>query len=381
MLATPKITAQPYRWADPARIPQRQWIYGRSLIRRFLSSTVAPGGVGKSTLALADAVAMATGKDLVGVKPVGPLRVWYWNFEDPIEEIERRVAAIMLHYKLTEEDIGYRLYINSGRDTPITLARESQQGLQIDTDTLSRLREQIEELEIDVLMLDPFVATHGVSENDNAKINLVLQLWAKLADLTDIAIDVTHHVRKGQSGQGAFTTDDGRGASAFRDAVRSSRVLNPMTKEEAEKIGIDNPRSYFRCENGKANLAPPPDKATWYHLKSVSLGNGDPNDPEGGDQVAIVTPWQWPDPLAGVTGGDFEKVASVIRRGKWRENSQAAAWVGNAVGEALDLDISKKADKARVAGMLKIWLASGSLKIVEGQDEKRETRKFVEVAE
>jgi hypothetical protein len=381
MLATPKITAQPYRWADPARIPQRQWIYGRSLIRRFLSSTVAPGGVGKSTLALADAVAMATGKDLVGVKPVGPLRVWYWNFEDPIEEIERRVAAIMLHYKLTEEDVDGRLFINSGRDTPITLARESQQGLQIDTDTLSRLREQIEDLEIDVLMLDPFVATHGVSENDNAKINLVLQLWAKLADLTDIAIDVTHHVRKGQSGQGAFTTDDGRGASAFRDAVRSSRVLNPMTKEEAEKIGIDNPRSYFRCENGKANLAPPPDKATWYHLKSVSLGNGDPNDPEGGDQVAIVTPWQWPDPLAGVTGGDFEKVASVIRRGKWRENSQAAAWVGNAVAEALDLDVSKKVDKARVAGMLKIWLASGSLKIVEGQDEKRETRKFVEVAE
>jgi hypothetical protein len=154
-----------------------------------------------------------------------------------------------------------------------------------------------------------------------------------------------------------------------------------MTKEEGEKIGVDNPRAYFRCENGKANLAPPPDKATWYHLKSVSLGNGDPNDPEGGDHVAIVTPWQWPDPLAGVTGSDFEKVAAVIRRGKWRENSQAAAWVGNAVGEALDLDASKKADKARIAGMLKIWLASGSLRIVEGQDEKRETRKFVEVAE
>ncbi|BBC00110.1 AAA family ATPase [Bradyrhizobium elkanii] len=381
MLATPKITAQPYRWIDPSRIPQRQWIYGRSLIRRFLSSTVAPGGVGKSTLALADAVAMATGRDLLGVKPAAPLRVWYWNFEDPLEEIERRVAAIMLHYRLTEEDVGGRLYINSGRDTPITMVRETAQGLQIDSDTLSRLRNQIEELEIDVLMLDPFVATHGVSENDNAKINLVLQLWAKLADLTDIAIDVTHHVRKGQSGQGSFTTDDGRGASAFRDAVRSSRVLNPMTKEEGEKIGIDNPRAYFRCENGKANLAPPPDKATWYHLKSVSLGNGDPNDPEGGDHVAIVTPWQWPDPLAGMTGADFERVAAVIKRGKWRENSQASAWVGRAVGEALDLNVDNKADKAKIASMLKIWLASGSLIIVEGQDEKRETRKFVEVAE
>ena len=36
---------------------------------------------------------MATGKALLGVKPEGLFRVRIWNGEDPIEEMERRIAA------------------------------------------------------------------------------------------------------------------------------------------------------------------------------------------------------------------------------------------------------------------------------------------------
>ena len=85
-----------------------------------------------------------------------------------------------------------------------------------------------------------------------------------------------------------------------------------------------------------------------------------------------MKPWEWPDPLAGMTGQDFEKVAAVIRRGKWRENVQAKAWVGHAVAEALGMDASKQGDRARISGMLKIWLAAGSLIVVEGQDDNRD---------
>lgn len=374
------ITATPYQWSDPSRTPRRQWLYGRHLLRRFLSSTVAPGGTGKSSLALVDAVAMAAGRNLVGSSPAGPLGVWYWNFEDPLEEIERRLAAICMQYGIKHADLEGRLFINSGRDTPIVIATDTPQGLHIDTVVLQRIRQQIEELEIDVLMLDPFVATHGVSENDNAKINLVLQMWAKLADLTEIAIDVTHHVRKGQSGQGVFTTEDGRGASAFRDAVRSSRVLNGMSKDEGEKAGVANHRTYFRVENGKANLCLPPDKADWFHLTSVSLGNGEPNDPDG-DSVGVVTPWQWPDPSADVTAADFVAVAQVVRRKPWRENRQAADWVGLAVAEALNLSIAIKAEKAKIVALLKMWFEHGSLRVVDGLDPKGMPRKFVEVSD
>src|SRR4051794_10360994 len=149
-------------------------------------------------------------------------------------------------------------------------------------------------------MIDPFVRSHGAPENDNGKINLVSQLWSTLADLTDIAIDLTHHVRKGQSGQGEYTAEDGRGASALLAAVRSARVLNTMAKDEAERYGIENRRRYFRVDNGKSNLAPPPDKADWREIVSVPLGNG----PLGadGDYVGVVMAWEPPSPLDWVKG-------------------------------------------------------------------------------
>src|SRR5690606_4620106 len=60
------IAAKPFIPVDPATIPPREWLYGRHLMRKFVSVTVAPGGVGKSSLAIVEAVAMASGKPLLG---------------------------------------------------------------------------------------------------------------------------------------------------------------------------------------------------------------------------------------------------------------------------------------------------------------------------
>src|SRR5262249_19847842 len=157
------------------------------------------------------------------------------------------------------------------------------------------------------------------------------------------------------------------------------RVLNSMSKDEGERAGVENHRLYFRAYNDKANLAPPADVSDWYRLDSVDLENGTALGP--GDSVGVARQWQWPDAMAGVTGTDFELVAQAIRRGKWREHPTAAAWVGKAVADVLGLDLAKRADKAKVVGMLKVWIAAGSLRIVDGEDEKRNPRKFVEVSD
>ena len=100
-----------------------------------------------------------------------------------------------------------------------------------------------------------------------------------------------------------------------------------------------------------------------------------------GDSVGVVIPWKWPDPLDGITGNDFEKAAAEIRKGNWRENIQSNEWVGYAVAKALKLDPTKKADKAKAAGLVKIWIKTGALVVVEEQDAKRNVRKFVRVAD
>src|ERR1700730_16180248 len=48
----PLIKATPFVFREPRLIPPRQLLYGRHLIRRFISCTVSPGGLGKSSLAL-----------------------------------------------------------------------------------------------------------------------------------------------------------------------------------------------------------------------------------------------------------------------------------------------------------------------------------------
>jgi RecA-family ATPase len=104
----PPIFATPYIWKDPATLPCREWLYGDLLIRKFVTTTVAPGGVGKSSLGAVESLAQVSGKDLLGVCPPRRLRVWLWNLEDPQEETERKIQAAAMHYGVTAEDIGYR---------------------------------------------------------------------------------------------------------------------------------------------------------------------------------------------------------------------------------------------------------------------------------
>lgn len=328
---------------------------------------------------MVEAIAMATGRALLGTHPTGKLKVWIWNGEDPLEEMERRVAAICIQYGIDRAELDGQLFLNSGRDTEIVIATTTRSGTVIAQPVVDAMKATIRENGIDVVYLDPFVACHGASENDNGAINAVAKTIARMADETNTAWDLVHHSRK--TGGAEITVEDGRGASALLAAARSGRVLNPMTKDEAERAGVEKPRGFFRVDNGKANLAPPPDKSEWFALKSVSLGNGGENLFDQPDYVAVVTPWQWPDVMADVTVDHLRKVQTAVAAGRWRENSQAKDWVGHAVGRVMGLDITNKGQKAKVLGYIKTWLATGMFVTVEGEDDRRNKRTFVEVGE
>jgi len=381
-----KITATPFTWRDPRTFPRRRWLYGHHLIRKFISCTVAPGGLGKSSLVLVEAVAMATGRPLLGIQsPEGPLTVWIVNLEDPQEEIERRVTAILLHYRIDPQEIEGRLFIDSGRHLKLIVAETTRAGTVIAQPMVEALTAEIQARNVDVVVIDPFVKVHRVPENDNGAIDAVATVFADIAEATDCAFDLIHHVRK--TGGAEVTVEDGRGAVALLGAVRSARALNGMSKAEAEKVGKDTKhREFFRVANGKLNMAPPPpDKADWFRLVSVPLGNED--RPEGtwalpidnGDRVQCVVNWEWPAALDDVTVDHLRKVQTAVDAGRWRENHQAKDWVGHPIAAVLALDITLPQHKAKVLGLIKTWLTAGMLIIVEGEDDKRNKRNFVEV--
>jgi hypothetical protein len=358
-----KLIARPFVLGDPRAIAPRAWLYGRHYIRKFVSATVAPGGLGKSSLALVEAVDMATGRGLLSGKP-GPLRrVWYWCGEDPREEIERRVAAICLHYGITADDLGDRLFIDSGRDTPLIMATESRDGVQLARPVADGLATEMQASRIDVLVLDPFVATHAVSENDNGAINAVARQFAEIADQANAAVELVHHLRKGAPGaSGDRSVDDARGARALIDATRSTRVLNPMTEDEAGALGIapEHRRRYFRVDDGKANLVPPSTSAVWRYLASVSLDNGTADMPA--DFVGVVTAWDKPAVGDGITQQNVADLHQRLEAGAPnRRNARSPDWVGCTLAPIIEVDPAEKPARKRVGALVDHLIAMGVL--------------------
>jgi RecA-family ATPase len=281
------LVLRPFIPFDPAALPQREWLYGKHYQRRTVSMTAGPGGMGKTSLGMVELVAMVTARNLLGEQPTERLRVWLHNGEDPLDEIHRRLAAICQHYEISQEELRDYLWITSGNEFPLRVAK-GYTNLQVDRALVQQISDAIGANQIDLAAFDPFVTMHSVSEGDSGKMDTVVRLFAGIADEHDAAIELNHHVRKPAAGAEAdHDVFDIRGVLAITDAVRAARVLNRMNKQDANNAGIDEIArlSHFRVDRAKGNYSPA-QAATWRQFVNVELPNG--------DDVGVVTPWDFP---------------------------------------------------------------------------------------
>ncbi|TPJ86939.1 MULTISPECIES: AAA family ATPase [unclassified Mesorhizobium] len=380
----PAFTATPYTFKDPRSLPRREFAFGTHYIRKYVSVTVSPGGLGKTSNSIVEAASMVSGRDLTGIKPPARLKVWLFNAEDPRDEMERRIQAVCLHYKLKPTDINGHLFLDTGREQDLVIAVDDKRtGTKIQVPIVEAVVDQIRRNQIDVMIVDPFVSTHQVNENDNGAIDKVAKLWAQIADDTNCSIDIVHHLRKVADREA--TVEDARGAVSLIGAARSVRVLNRMSEEQATASGVPVQErfSYFNIHQGKANLTKMSTSQDWRRLESVPLGNGTTWKPQ--DFAGVVTEWKWPSPeeaVGEVTGDQLEQIKSRISNTDCKLHAAADNWVGREVAYVLGLDIAIKADKARVARLVKAWIEDGTLLIVNRRCPiKRENKDFVEVAE
>lgn len=377
---SPVVTATPFAWPDPTTIPPRDWIYGRWILRGELTSVIAPGGVGKSSLLTAIAMSMSSGREILG-KTVwnGPKNVWCWNLEDDAVELDRQISANSLRHGISQADCKGSLYIDSGLDQRLCTALETADGLTIIEPVYDAVLAEIKNRKIDVLIIDPFVSSHEVAENDNNKIDKIAKRWKAAANAGGCAIVLAHHSRKTNGTE--TTTEDSRGASSLGDATRISLALNKMTTKEAKKFGIVElsvQASLFRVDTGKSSRAPA-ESAQWFKIESTGLGNA--TDEQPADQVGAVTNWKVPDPFEDVTVANLKDVQIMVSTGNYRKDAQAKEWVGRAVADVLGLDLENPAEKEKVKTILKTWFANGKLADDLRPDDNRKEKVFVSVGE
>lgn len=370
------LRATPFVWRDPTTIPPREFLYDKHYVRRFVSATVAPGGVGKTSLSMTEALSLVSGRSLLGKFVEGPSRVWMWNGEDPLEEMERRLHAICIQHGVGRGDgLETRLHMDSGRDSPIRMAEQTRDGTMLVDIVMSDLEQEIYLNRIDALIIDPFISSHGVPENDNPAIDRIVKALGQIAGRTNCAIELVHHVRKSRDGD-EVQAEDARGAQALVDGCRSVRTLTRMNSDAAQGYGLSEleRQSYFYVKAGKANLAPPSDR-DWHKLVGVGIGNSTAFRPE--DYVAVVTTWEAPQLFEGVSPADVRRVQEAVAAGNYRASSQSKEWVGEVVGDTLGINVTDKQGAKRVRDMLKKWLHSGLLVESEEMDSNRIQRKFI----
>ncbi len=368
------IAATPYLWRDPATIPPRPWVFGRWFLRGTATAVIAPGGIGKTTLLDTTALSLVTGRAVLG-KSVwgGAKRVWLWNLEDDLEERSRSIQAAAKHHGVTPDDLAGRLFVDSAMDgSGLCTAVEDGAGFRLIVPVYEAITAELIARGIDVLIVDPFVSSHEVEENANSKIDKIAKAWGRVAKDASCSIVLVHHTSK--AGAAEVTALSARGAVALVNACRSALVLNRMDDQEAERFAIEDDaerRRHFTVQDDKHNRAPA-EKADWFRLASVDLGNG--------DSVGVVEPWSPPDPFDGLTGDHLYRVQLALVEGEHREDWQSPAWAGIVVANVLGLDPKAKADRARIRKVLSTWVEAGALRIAERDDEKRKPRKWVEVA-
>jgi len=268
------------KWPTPvadfneADLPKRRWIYGNHYCRGFVSVTASAGGIGKTSLTMVEALAVATGRPLLAEKVHEQCNVWFICLEDPMDELKLRLAAIMREYNVTHDEIKGRFFMDAEDTINITLAMETRDGLVENTPLANAMRDKIIENEIGLVISDPFISMHAVNENSNPSIQAVVAMVRKITRETGCAFGMIHHIRK--TGGEEATIDSVRGAGALIGAARSARVLNKVSKEDAAELGVNeiDAIGLFRVDEGKGNLRPL-ESAVYRRMKSVKLDNGE----------------------------------------------------------------------------------------------------------
>lgn len=351
------------RLPDPATLAPRQWLYGTQLLRGFVSVLVAPGGVGKSSYAMALAMCVAMKTPFLGEHVFEQCNVVVLNLEDPMEELDRRLAALTIRYKVRNEELDGRYFMHSGEDRPITMSALGTDGFEIVHPDQAALIEEIRAHNIGLIVVDPFAESHSLEENNNPMMVKASAAWRRVARATQCAILLIHHVRKGM----VVDIESSRGAKALTDSARVGLLLQPMSKEDGEKLDIPEQERhrYVRLDDAKSNMAARADKARWFQLETVPLGNANASYPKG-DHVAAIVPWTPQSVWEQTSAMDIGAVVDAIEQGAGGGvlfTATARGGSANSVTSVLCDLLGVNETQARE--MAAAWLKSGLLVEVE----------------
>lgn len=271
-------------------IPPRDWVFGNLAVAGKVSMLVAPPGAGKSTFTFAIAASKITGRPLLGIDPKGAGPVAVWNNEDDMDELHRRLAAVMQHFGVSQDDLlrdgNPLLFLNSGEEREFRIAKRG--GPRIVEADLDGAAVALRSAGVRLFIVDPLNETHPADENDNSEMRDVMKLYRRLGQMANCGVLLVAHSRKPDKSDSLSHAGDMhslRGASSQSGVARAMFTFYGMSKKEAPDYGIDARQAYLyaRLDDAKANLSLSNGEPLWYKRVSVTL-------PGSNESVGVLEP-------------------------------------------------------------------------------------------
>lgn len=240
---------------DHSELKATPWVaYGFGL-RGAVTILTAAGGTGKTQLTLQAAVAFALGETFVGFRPMRKgLKIAFVSGEESIDEVERRLAAIEISrvgYKAADidalkESLKGKLFIWQDKNIAL-VTKSNNRGAVVHTTLFhGQLIEELKELGVDMVVLDPLIRMHAGLDENSAEMQELHNAAHEIATRCNCAVVLVSHTNKVSRGS-VEDQNAARGTSAMVDAARVVLVMANVTPSEAKEILPESEQ--HRCAN------------------------------------------------------------------------------------------------------------------------------------
>lgn len=267
-------------------LPPRPHILRGILVRGEVTALLAAGGVGKSLLGLVTAVHLALGRPFLGHENcVGPAKSVIYNAEDSLAEMSMRLHAICTVMQVPFDQVQPHIRLISGkRDRQTGVAgvrlRIVTGGNQPtrDDEAVQSLISAAREPGVALIALDPVNKLHTVNGNDNIAMTFVMDVLEFIAEESDTAVLISHHISKPSAGRRtAGNADASQGAAAIVNGARTVLTLAAPEDEDAARYALrpQERQMLIRLDGAKNNRGLLGSEPVWLRKVGVKLWNGE----------------------------------------------------------------------------------------------------------
>jgi hypothetical protein len=261
--------------------PPREWAIEHWIGMGHVTLLAGRGGIGKSIMAQQLGTALALGKDFVG-QVKHPRVVLMWAGEDDHDELWRRQRAVCKRFDISLGALRGRFHVEPLAAVPCSLMEDAA-GELVKTSILSALRDQIEKLKAEVVILDNIARLYGASENDRHAVSTFLSALNWAGESTGAAVLLLGHVAKSETSEYA-------GSTAWENACRGRLWLTdkPPDKKPSPDDEDDPIADLRYLAKRKVNYTSN-DIATLRYVKDGESGSYEIVTPPAGQGSLVAT--------------------------------------------------------------------------------------------